>query len=198
VVRGIDEGMSFAYYKLGVAYRDSGGYLLAQGFLGKSLTLEPTIDAYMARSDVHMLREGYHQAAADLTKVIQMSPQMAAAYSKRGIAYLKEGTLPEAKDDFDKAISLDPGNAGDYRNRAYIYMQWEDNTAALEDLDKAIALNLQDDLSYSYRGQIYLANGEYEKALDDFTSVTRYSRDAALVMQAMDYITLIDGLLDSN
>jgi tetratricopeptide (TPR) repeat protein len=198
VLRDIDEGMALAYYKLGVAYMDRGGYLLAQGLLGKSLTLEKTLDAYMARSDVHMFREGYHQAAADLTKVIEMAPDIALAYSKRGIAYIKEDKLSEAKDDLDKAISLDPGNAGDYLNRAYIYMQWSDNTTALEDLNKAISLNPQDDLAYSYRAQIHMADGDFNEALEDFTSVTVYSRDTALVMQAMDNINLINDMPGSN
>jgi tetratricopeptide (TPR) repeat protein len=192
VVRGIDPGMALAYYKLGVAYLNMGNYLLAQGFLGKSLKLEPTVDAYMARSDVYMaFNEGYHQAVLDLTKVIALAPDMAAAYSKRGAAYLKEGSLSDAKADFDKAISLDSGNASDYRNRAYIYMQWDDNVTALNDLDKALVLNREDSLAYSYRGQIRLANGEYKKALDDFTNVLQYSRDTALVMQANDNILFL-------
>jgi tetratricopeptide (TPR) repeat protein len=198
VLRDIDEGMSLAYCKLGVAYQNMGGYLLAQGFLGKSLTLEPTIDAYMARAEVHMFREGYHQASADLTKVIAMSPDLAAAYSRRGAAYIKEGELSLAKDDLDKAISLDSGNAEDYRNRAYLYLQQEDNVSALNDLNKAIALNPEDDLSYSYRGQIHLANVDYEKALDDFTSVLKYSSDMNLVMQANDSITQINSVIDNN
>ena len=198
VTRDTDEGMALAYYKLGIAYLDSGGYLLAQGFLGKSLNLEPTIDAYLARSEVHMLRDGYHQAVLDLTKAIEMSPDMAEAYGRRGAAYIKEGELSAAKEDLDQAIGLDPGNARDYRNRAYLYMQSDNNTMALEDLEKAIALNPGDYLSYSYRGEIYLANAEYDKALADFTAIIRNSSDSLLVMQANENITLINSIIEDN
>jgi tetratricopeptide (TPR) repeat protein len=198
VTRYTDEGMELAYYKLGIAYLNSGGYLLAQGFLGKSLTLEPSIDAYMARSEVHMIRDGYHQAVLDLTKVIEMAPDMATAYSKRGAAYIKEGELSLAKEDLDKAISMDPVNAQDFHNRAYLYMQSDNTTMALKDIESAIALDPGDYLAYSYRGQIYLANGEYDKALEDFTFIVINSTDSLLVMQANDNIMLIDSIILDN
>jgi tetratricopeptide (TPR) repeat protein len=198
VTRYTDEGMALAYYKLGIAYLNSGGYLLAQGFLGKSLTLEPTIDAYLARSEVHMIRDGYHQAVLDLTKVIEMAPDMATAYSKRGAAYIREGELSLAKEDLDKAISMDPGNAEDFHNRAYLYMQSDNTTMALKDIESAIALDAGDYLAYSYRGEIYLANGEYEKALEDFTFIIRNCTDSMLVMQANDNIMLINSIMEDN
>lgn len=184
VVRGIDEGMALAYYKLGVAYKNMGGYTLAQGFLGKSLKLEPTFDAYLARSDVYMFTQGYHQAAADLTKAINLNSESAVAYSKRGLAYIKEGLLSQAIVDFDKAISLNPDNADDYKNRGYIYMQLSDNSTALLDINKAIEINPDDAQSYYYRGQVYTALGEYEKAIADYMQVKNISRDGELIMQA--------------
>jgi tetratricopeptide (TPR) repeat protein len=195
VVRGIDEGMALAYYKLGVAYKNTGGYLLAQGFLGKSLTLEPTFDAYMARSDVYMFSNGYHQAAADLTKAIDLKPEFAEAYSKRGLAYLKNGELSQAKDDFDKAISLEPGNADDFQNRGYIHLQLDDYDSALADLDKAIAINPDDAVSFYYRGQVHTATGQYEEAIADYTNVIKISRDSLLIMQADNGIATINEII---
>jgi tetratricopeptide (TPR) repeat protein len=198
VTRYTDKGMALAYYKLGIAYLNSGGYLLAQGFLGKSLTLEPTVEAYMARSEVHMIRDGYHQAVLDLTKVIEMAPDIATAYSKRGAAHIKEGELSLAKEDLDKAISMDPGNAEDFNNRAYLYMQSDNNTMALQDVESAIALDAGDYLAYSYRGELFLENGEYDKALEDFTFIVINCTDSLLVTQANDKIMLINSIMEDN
>jgi tetratricopeptide (TPR) repeat protein len=50
--------------------------------------------------------EEYNRAIADLTKAIELDPELASAYAMRGAAYAMKGEAAKAVSDLKKAIEL--------------------------------------------------------------------------------------------
>jgi tetratricopeptide (TPR) repeat protein len=64
-----------------------------------------------AKGTETLKRNDYDTAVASFNRCIQQNPRNAAAYVKRGIAYVEKGDLSKALGDFTEAIRLDPKNA---------------------------------------------------------------------------------------
>ena len=61
------------------------------------------------------------RAIEDYTEAIRLDPELAVAYSNRGLAYDELGQMERAVADFDEAIRLDPQLALAYHNRGNAY-----------------------------------------------------------------------------
>ena len=101
------------------------------------------------------------------TKLINLNPNLAAAYYNRSYVYDEIGEYSEALVDINKAIELNPENAGFYCNRGIVYGHLGDMQAELADYNKAIELNSKHVGAYCNRGNLYDDIGEVEKALND-------------------------------
>jgi hypothetical protein len=67
---------------------------------------------------LHFLKdEDWQQAIAAFTSLIELEPDNALAYDRRGIAYGRAEQYDEAIADFSRAISIEPAFAGAYNNR---------------------------------------------------------------------------------
>jgi tetratricopeptide (TPR) repeat protein len=116
------------------------------------------------------------QAVADFSKVIQVEPKNAQAYSERGDCYDKLDQLENAIADYNKAIQIDPGNCNAYQGRARVYRKKKQYSQALSDCDKALQLiGGQDDphhLQFAWlhidRAVIYEDQGKFKEAIKDY------------------------------
>jgi len=70
-------------------------------------------------------------AIADYSRVIDLTPRQAEAYSNRGSAKRAKGELDGAIADFNKAIESDPKQASAYNNRGAIKARREISSAQL-------------------------------------------------------------------
>jgi tetratricopeptide (TPR) repeat protein len=79
--------------------------------------------AYFLRSAGYSLQGKYAEAIADAAEVIEIDPQIAAAYFLRGDAVisLRPDDWKIALADFDKAIALDPTSSEFFVARARIH-----------------------------------------------------------------------------
>ena len=59
----------------------------------------------------------------DFAKAIELSPNVAAFYAARGLAYAKAEAYEEALNDFARAIELEPRSPKAYAYRAWTYRQ---------------------------------------------------------------------------
>ena len=75
----------------------------------------------------------------------------AAAYSNRGIAYVRKGAFDRAIADSTKAIVLDPKLATAYAIRGAAYGMKGEYDRAIADFTKVIALNPNDAKAYTNR-----------------------------------------------
>lgn len=101
------------------------------------------------------------------TKLINLDPNLAAAYFNRGYVYDEIGEYGKALDDINKSIGLNSNDADAYCIRGIIYKHLGDDHSALKNYNKAIELDSKHVDAYCNRGYIYDDIGEYEKALYD-------------------------------
>ena len=98
--------------------------------------------------------------AIELDPNIELGPNYAAAYSKRGSAYTYEGQYDLAIADYNKAIELDPN----------------------------IELGPDYAVAYYNRGSAYTYKRKYDLAIADFNKVIELSQDPDLVDKAQTQI----------
>lgn len=70
-----------------------------------------------AAATAHAALRQHDEAAKAFTEVLALEPKAAAAYDRRGDAYLKSGKFKEAIADYDKFLELNPKFAPDHWRR---------------------------------------------------------------------------------
>ncbi|MBI4333278.1 MAG: tetratricopeptide repeat protein [Chloroflexi bacterium] len=103
------------------------------------------------------------------TRVIELEPDNARAYDRRGIAYGRKYYYDEAIRDFDQAIRIDPTYAGAYNNRGLSYYKLSRFAEALADYDRAIELSSDIGVFYANRGLAHHHRGEFDRAIADYS-----------------------------
>lgn len=108
-------------------------------------------------------------ALAELTRALELSPNLVSALYNRGVLLLENGQMPLAVADLGQAIALNPNNAKAFnsRGRAYFLMRNHDEEA-LADLTRAIALQGDFAQAFYYRGTLYQRQGKVERAVADY------------------------------
>jgi tetratricopeptide (TPR) repeat protein len=123
---------------------------------------------------LHFLKdEDWQRAVTAFTSVIELEPDNALAYDRRGIAYGRAERYDEAIADFGRAISIDLAFAGAYNNRGLSYYRQYRSDEAMADYDIAIQLSpgvavfyANRGLAHSQRGDLYAAIADYDKAIE--------------------------------
>jgi tetratricopeptide (TPR) repeat protein len=87
-------------------------------------------------------------------------PNLAWAYTNRGIAYRAKGEPDHAIADYGKAIWLNPKFADAYNRRGSAYDDGGDPDRAIADYDQAIQLNANNMHAYNNRGLAKRAKGD--------------------------------------
>ncbi len=119
------------------------------------------------------LRKGqYHQAIAELTKAIEIEPEYAEAYVKRGRAYYYLMRYKEAIDDYTQTISRDRFIVDAYSGRGDVYRALGDVQRAITDYSTSIKKR-KNALVMSKRAQSYLETGKLEEALTDYNYIIK-------------------------
>ena len=125
------------------------------------------------------------------TMDIRRSPDSAAAYIYRGIAYYNGERYDDAIADYTKSLELMPTVEG-YYNRALCYEKKKDYKHALLDYNKGIALDEKFSPNIYNRGIIYLGQGKENAAIDDFDRVLALEArtTGAVVGKAIAYMQM--------
>src|SRR5215475_13707538 len=111
---------------------------------------------------------------------IWKGPNLAWAYTNRGIAYRAKGEPDRAIADYDKAIWLNPKFADAYNGRGNAYDDKGDRDRAIADFDQAILLNPNYADAYNNRGIAYRAKGEPDRAIADYDQAIGLNPNFAL------------------
>jgi tetratricopeptide (TPR) repeat protein len=117
--------------------------------------------------------EDWQRAITAFTSLIELEPDNAFAYDRRGIAHGRAECYDEAIADFNQAISIDPAFAGAYNNRGLSYYKQCRFDEAIADYDIAIQLSpniaifyANRGLAHSCKGDLYVAIADYDKAIE--------------------------------
>ena len=143
-----------------------------------SVSGSPAVDFQKPLTAQDYFKMGQLSASLDngiryLSKAIEMNPDYAEAYLRRGQRYLGKKQYDKALADFTKAISLNPRQAEYHVSRADAYLLQKQYEPALPDLNQAIALDSQNFRAYLNRGKVYVQQGNLEQALKDFDQAIR-------------------------
>lgn len=103
-----------------------------------------SIDSEMKPGQVVERRYNYNDAIADLTKAIELAPDLAYLYYNRGNLRALSGDMPAAYDDFTHAISLAPELAEAWFNRGLVQLYMKDTHKGCIDLSKAGELGIKE------------------------------------------------------
>jgi tetratricopeptide (TPR) repeat protein len=117
------------------------------------------------------LKHDYDGAIADYTRAIELKPDYAGAYARRGNAELMKGDTAAANADFERAIALDPNDAYGYTSRGNARRIKGDFAGALADFDRALKLNPQDTYAHLGRGLAKKSTGDLDAAIAEYTRV---------------------------
>jgi tetratricopeptide (TPR) repeat protein len=117
--------------------------------------------------------EDWQRAITAFTSLIELEPDNAFAYDRRGIAYGRAERYDEAIADFSQAIDSDPTFAGAYNNRGLCYYKKYRFDEAIADYDTAIQLSpdvaifyANRGLAHSYKGDLYGVIADCDKAIE--------------------------------
>ncbi len=130
----------------------------------------------------------YDDAADYLTKAIQLDPNKAELYEKRGLAKIlmhRNDVLKDAIDDFDKAIKLDPKYFEAYLDRANAKTESAQFESAISDYNKLISLGKDVAKVRFGRGLANYYNGNVSGAIDDFKAAIDKDSNYADAMIAL-------------
>lgn len=129
-----------------------------------------TAEEYFLRG-VSQLEQNQIQAALnDLTKAIELDPNLMIAYRSRAQLWAAMGDQQKALRDFDAVLRLDPDRTDALDARAEMRLQWNDLNGAIADLTEAIQLSPQSPGLLFNRGMTYSRLGNYQASIADFTS----------------------------
>jgi tetratricopeptide (TPR) repeat protein len=114
----------------------------------------------------------YQSALQDFNKAIELKPDYAEAYYRRGQA---KGGLAKSRDDvggalrdYNKAILLKPDYAEAYYNRGVAKQAGADFVGAIADYSKVIELTPDYAPAYEHRGKLRKSKGDLTGAQEDF------------------------------
>ena len=112
----------------------------------------------------------YQKAIESYNTAINLNPNYAAAYYKRGKIYFYDFNEDErAIADFSKAIQIQPNYDDAYYERGNAYKNSDDYEKAILDFDKAIKLTPKFAAAYSSRAFTYYLLKDYNRAIEDYS-----------------------------
>lgn len=99
-------------------------------------------EIYFNRAYSHVDNKDFNSMISDFTKAIELDPQFADAYHRRGMILGALGNYDSAIADYNKAIELNPKYGTTYKNRGVLFLKINDRQRAIVDFEKALTLGL--------------------------------------------------------
>ncbi|MEM6403273.1 MAG: tetratricopeptide repeat protein [Cyanobacteria bacterium P01_D01_bin.116] len=131
-------------------------------------------------------RENHQRAIEVFTQVIEISPDDAVGYKKRGNARFDLGDYLAAIEDFTKAIQINPYDGDAYFYRGNAFYELGDKPEAIEDYTQAIKINDNDADAYINRGNLRDELGDTQGAVADFQVAADLYQKAGKVQEHKD------------
>ncbi|HEV8062506.1 MAG TPA: tetratricopeptide repeat protein [Gemmataceae bacterium] len=146
----------------------------ASAFFTTRLSKDPKDDyAFAGRGVASQHRGDLDGAIKDLTRAIELKPDLAVWRNNRGVVYADKKDFDKAFADFKEAIRLDPTSPLPFNNRAGIYLSQNEFDKAIADFAAAIHANAKDPDAHAGRGLAYEKKKDYEQALADYEAAAR-------------------------
>ena len=122
-----------------------------------------------------------------LSKALELDPNLAAAYEKRGMLYYYQEKYDKVIQDFENYSKLVPDDVEGFRMLAMGYLYYGSYDAAIATFTQALKVNPHLVSAISYRAEAYRRNGNGEEAVREATKAIQRGGDPRAVADA--YIT---------
>jgi tetratricopeptide (TPR) repeat protein len=155
-----DNSLTKAYFNRGIAYFDKRQYEKSIQDMTSVLEDERMVDAipYFFRGTAYAHLRMPDQALADLSRSIELNPNVSESFKNRGLVYEMRQEYERALVDYDIAFQLNPANRKLLINRSKIYYLLKDYQKALDDILWAERAGLEIDNDYVKMLQVRVAN----------------------------------------
>ena len=100
-------------------------------------------------------KKQYTKAIQDYTQAIELNPEDAIFYFKRGWVYNELKQYTKAIQDYTQVIDLNPNHSYAYNNRGSAYAELKQYTKAIQDCTQAIDVNPNNSHAYNNRAVVY-------------------------------------------
>ena len=121
------------------------------------------------------------------SKALELDPNLASAYAKRGMLYYFQGKYQKVIEDFENYTRLRPDNADGYRMLGMGYLNAGNYDAAVATFSQSLKLDPNLTRALCYRAEAYRRSGQDEKALSDSTEAIQLAKEPRVLADA--YIT---------
>lgn len=162
------------HYQAALARGKESKYNEAIAECDKAIALEPNNpDALYYRGVVKfVVRDS--SGEGDLTRVIQIRPDLPKPYNFRGNYRFRREDYAGAIADFDKVIALKPDYLEAWFMRGDSKFEAHDFDGAIADLNKAIELKPDYVAAHHTKGLTYFASKDWKSAIEAFNKVLTY------------------------
>ena len=139
------------------------------GIVTYNLALEFNKDLKEAVNDCYAYntQQEYELAIKSCSKAIEIDPNLATAYFRRGYAYLNLKKYDHAIADFTRDIELIPVATRSYINRGTAYLEQGQDDLAIAEFTKSIEINSNESQAWLDRGLAYINQGLTDLAIRD-------------------------------
>jgi tetratricopeptide (TPR) repeat protein len=118
------------------------------------------------------------------TKALELNPNLAAAYEKRGIFYYFQEKYDKVIQDFENYVKIVPQEAEPFRMLGMGYQKKGLNQAAIDSFTQAIQIDPNLASAYTDRAETYRLSGMYNEAIQDSTKAIKLLGDARIMSDA--------------
>jgi len=118
------------------------------------------------------------------SKALELDPNLAEAYEKRGMLYFFQNQFDNVIQDFQAYIRLAPPKAEAYQMLGLGYLKNGFHEQAIDIFTRAIELDPQMTGAYSYRAEAYRLIGMIDEALRDCAKAIELRRDPQSIASA--------------
>jgi tetratricopeptide (TPR) repeat protein len=146
------------------------------------------------KGNLLMARNKVDAAVESYTKAIELKPDYAEAYVKRGLARRAKGDLAGSIEDYERAASIDPKAtrnnrdvAESYSNRGYNKLNELNVDGAIEDFTKAAEIYPREADHFYKRGHARLIKEDLEGAIADFDNALALVGQGNIFLRTLVY-----------
>lgn len=165
-------------YYLAEAQDRSGDPVEAVLTYTKILEQQSSADIYLLRGAAYQKVGDNTNAAADLTKAIEMSKQDYKVYMMLYQVLVADGQTLQAEKLLEEAVTLPVKSSEDYSNRGLLYMYMKNYDFAMADFDYAISTEYWP--AHFNKASLLMKQGKMEDAVANFTTYFEHVTDNAL------------------
>jgi DNA-binding SARP family transcriptional activator len=119
------------------------------------------------------------------TKALELNPELAAAYEKRGLLYFFKEEYDKVIRDFGTYLDLAPAKAEAFRMLGMGYLRSGIYQSAIHNFTRAIEMEPELARAYANRAETYREMGNYDEAINDATNAIEFGGDPRTISIAL-------------